>query len=846
MATATRTGERRGDYELLEVIEVTSTCDTYLATDRGSGQMVEIKVPSERGLSAPAAVELLVRRANLVRELNHPALARVLALDADSQGVPFVVEEHVRGEPLGKLIDASLRGMPLDRVFQLILPIVEAVAACHRVGVVHGRIDRDHVVVTGGVDAPPAKLIRSGGRSDLPSSRLAPELRTAAHVADARSDVWGIAALMHEMLLGTAPAAHQGGVRLPPNADRLPAELAGFLGVCLAGAPKARPQDATVVSDVLRRLGDEWVSSGKSALQRAAPAREAPVVHRADATQPEAALQPSAPSANTREADAVTHAPPSTLSTLDADADADAGVDAPRRRRRRRRAPLTDAELGVRAERSRRVRVAATVVGHAATAALSVQSLLEQTSRELAPQILADVPIAREPPPEASAPAPPEPQFTQLPVASEGGGSAESVSYRLPDKTFVGLTAKLVGDSAQAPIGTPDPESAVPIQAASKGGVARVRIDPARRLKALRAKSRGTGPKARAMSGPAAARQRATRGAIANGGATPRQVLRSVRAAEKQAVARSKSRALEDAALASELIPLGERRPRLGERPRSGIDAVRIVGEHEAERQLKTELFAMVLCTLLFFGVPLLCDPTHARAEQVFGTRVRLGVVGLAASSVIALMQMWWLQVSTREGALWPAATAFKALTLLVCFLAATYFVPVGTMGRLETTACALLPWTAGAFYLFLGIYGLSRTRYNTAQHAPLGVLLALLYGGSVIGSYRVISASVFAPQAALPADADKLHQLNSSLQDYARRKQPSRQFGRDEHTIEAELEAMGDKTGQGEAGGNAPHTTDGSEQDAVKTSEQLRNERKQRAEKLETLHKELETLNRR
>jgi serine/threonine protein kinase len=99
----------------------------------------------------------------LLTHLRHPHLVQVLAVGETDTKAPFMVLERLTGENL----DARLeRGGPLHwlEVVDQMSQVASAIAALHRVGVIHRDVKPGNIVaVKGATDRPFVKLIDLGG-----------------------------------------------------------------------------------------------------------------------------------------------------------------------------------------------------------------------------------------------------------------------------------------------------------------------------------------------------------------------------------------------------------------------------------------------------------------------------------------------------------------------------------------------------------------------------------------------------------------------------------------------------------------------------------------------------------
>ncbi|MFI5308749.1 MAG: hypothetical protein ACHQ53_15435, partial [Polyangiales bacterium] len=112
--TESRAGDVLGArYALDELLVTGEVYDTYLATDRkGGGKKLVVKLLRPELALRAKVVDGFVRTPKTLTELEHPNVARVIAVESDETGIPFVVEERVEGEPLSRSFSGFGEGMP--------------------------------------------------------------------------------------------------------------------------------------------------------------------------------------------------------------------------------------------------------------------------------------------------------------------------------------------------------------------------------------------------------------------------------------------------------------------------------------------------------------------------------------------------------------------------------------------------------------------------------------------------------------------------------------------------------------------------------------------------------------
>jgi serine/threonine-protein kinase len=186
-----------------------------------------------RGVERPVAIKLLHpellalrgkdfarfrREAEILGQLDHPAISRALAYDLDGEHA-FIVMEHVDGLPLDRLVyGAAQRGGALDpadaaRIFD---EMAGAVAYAHGLGIVHRDLKPKNVMVVRRAERVFVKVLDFGiarvageagdggttiGRVIGSYFYMAPE-QVRGERPDARADVFALGTILFELLTG--------------------------------------------------------------------------------------------------------------------------------------------------------------------------------------------------------------------------------------------------------------------------------------------------------------------------------------------------------------------------------------------------------------------------------------------------------------------------------------------------------------------------------------------------------------------------------------------------------------------------------------------------------------------
>ena len=103
----------------------------------------------------PERLARFEREAKTLAALDHPNIVHIYSVESatvdgdsgsDAQTVHFLTMQLVEGRPLSELIPGG--GLPLERIFELGIPLAEALAAAHEKGIVHRDLKPANIMVT--------------------------------------------------------------------------------------------------------------------------------------------------------------------------------------------------------------------------------------------------------------------------------------------------------------------------------------------------------------------------------------------------------------------------------------------------------------------------------------------------------------------------------------------------------------------------------------------------------------------------------------------------------------------------------------------------------------------------
>ena len=270
--TPLHAGDQLDHYTLDALVASGGMASIFRATDQNTGAQVAIKVPHPEAECDPVFFERFRREAHICRELDHPAIVKVLP-GVRSRRV-YMAAEWVEGRSLRQILDTEGKLSP-ERAVRITTAICAALDYIHRNGVAHRDLKPENIIVGSGGEAgeESIKLLDFGiaakaGARRLTFGKFSKLMGTADYISpeqlkgkrgDSRSDIYALGVILYEMLTGAAPFDGQNPfvvmnqrLAVEPRLDSVPEELRAVVRCALERNAANRYGTASELADDLQ------------------------------------------------------------------------------------------------------------------------------------------------------------------------------------------------------------------------------------------------------------------------------------------------------------------------------------------------------------------------------------------------------------------------------------------------------------------------------------------------------------------------------------------------------------------------------------------------------------------
>ena len=250
----------------------------YAGLDTRLDRPVAVKIMHAHLANDEAFVSRFIKEAKATAALSHPNIVSIQDQGWNEGGPPavFLVMELVEGSTLRDYLNEN-GSLTVEQTLQLITPVLSALSAAHRIGIIHRDIKPENILISKDgrikvADFGLARNIAMGQTMTAESSvvlgsvsYLSPE-QFQRGVADARSDIYAIGIVLFEMLTGDKPYSGETPIQIAyrhvndriPNIQTInsaiPASVAELVYEVTAPNPDQRPKDAEELLSKLKEI----------------------------------------------------------------------------------------------------------------------------------------------------------------------------------------------------------------------------------------------------------------------------------------------------------------------------------------------------------------------------------------------------------------------------------------------------------------------------------------------------------------------------------------------------------------------------------------------------------------
>ena len=278
-------------YRLVERIAGGGMGEVWRGRDDVLGREVAVKVLRRAYADDPVFLQRFRAEARHTANLSHPNIAAVYdfgegdAGHPGEPGSPFLVMEHVPGEPLSALISREGRLDP-GRTMHLVGQAALGLQAAHDAGVIHRDVKPGNILVTPGGDVKITDFGIARAANSVPLTQTGAIMGTAYYISPEQasgqsvtpaSDVYSLGIVAYECLTGQRPFAGDTPVSValaqvskepPALPGTVPAPVRDLVMQMLAKEPGRRPAPAGRLGTealALRAVGSDSTAAADAA-----------------------------------------------------------------------------------------------------------------------------------------------------------------------------------------------------------------------------------------------------------------------------------------------------------------------------------------------------------------------------------------------------------------------------------------------------------------------------------------------------------------------------------------------------------------------------------------------------
>ena len=261
-------------YRVVRLLGRGGFAEVYEVVDTDLQRRLAVKVLRSDLPWTAATISRFKQEARAIARLNHPNTVRIHFV-GEGEGLVYYAMPYLEGRSVADLLRTE-GPLPTERALQIVEPVLEALQHAHDHGLVHRDVKPDNILIESETGRPllvdfgivkyldgPAHLTDAGFIVGTPLY-MSPEQALGSQSVDARSDLYGMGAVLFQLLTGAPPFEGTDSQQIVerhisepvPSANLfrggIPPWISGIVLRCMAKHPDDRFPSARAMLEAIR------------------------------------------------------------------------------------------------------------------------------------------------------------------------------------------------------------------------------------------------------------------------------------------------------------------------------------------------------------------------------------------------------------------------------------------------------------------------------------------------------------------------------------------------------------------------------------------------------------------
>jgi serine/threonine protein kinase len=261
-------------YRVVRLIGRGGFAEVYEVVDSDLQRRLAVKVLRSDLPWTAATISRFKQEARAIARLSHPNTVPIHFV-GEGEGLVYYAMPYLEGRTVADLLKTE-GPLPLDRALRIVEPVLEALQHAHDHGLVHRDVKPDNILIETGTGRPllvdfgivnyldgPAHHTETGFIVGTPLY-MSPEQALGSRSVDARSDIYGMGAVLFQLLTGAPPFEGTDSQEIVGRhisepvpwaglaRDGIPPWISGIVLRCLAKHPDDRFPTALALLEAIR------------------------------------------------------------------------------------------------------------------------------------------------------------------------------------------------------------------------------------------------------------------------------------------------------------------------------------------------------------------------------------------------------------------------------------------------------------------------------------------------------------------------------------------------------------------------------------------------------------------